>query len=177
MGSYERAEMLRRSFLPSEVRVLFIGESPPAGGTFFYARDSGLFRATRDAFYDAIPELRGGDFLRQFAALGCYLEDLCHEPVNHLNALERVNARRAGEPRLAKTLRDLRPRVVVILVKAIAPNVTRAVTAAGCSDVERHVVTYPSRWHRHRVAYRQELCTLLREFAGRRILCANQRDE
>lgn len=33
--SSEDVERLRRSFMPLRVRVLFIGESPPAGGTFF----------------------------------------------------------------------------------------------------------------------------------------------
>ncbi len=170
MGSYGDAEALRRSFLPPQVRVLFAGESPPAGGTFFYAGDSGLYRATRDAFYDAMPELRGGKFLQQFSQLGCYLDDLCHEPVNHLNAAERLNERRAGEIRFAQTLRDLQPRVIVILLKAIAPNISRAATAAGLADVEQHVVTYPSRWHRHRVAFCQELRALVRDFTRRGVL-------
>lgn len=170
MGSYEDAEALRRSFLPREVRVLFVGESPPAGGTFFYAADSGLYRATRDAFNEALPELRGGDFLQQFSALGCYLDDLCHEPVNHLNATERLNSRRRGESVFAQTLRDLRPRVVVILLKAIAPNISRAAKLAGCGEIERHVLTYPSRWHRHRIAYRNELSALVRDFVRRDVL-------
>jgi hypothetical protein len=79
MASYEPLEHLRLYYRPPEVRVLFVGESPPAGGTFFYAADSGLYRATRDAFYEAIPEARSGKFLERFAAYGCYLEDLCQE--------------------------------------------------------------------------------------------------
>ncbi|MGZ3552580.1 MAG: hypothetical protein ACXWNK_10860, partial [Vulcanimicrobiaceae bacterium] len=48
-------------------------------------------------------------------------------------------------------------------------NVSRAAAAAGCAEVERDELTYPSRWHRHRVAYRKELTALLRELARRRI--------
>jgi hypothetical protein len=163
-------EALRRRYLPARVRVLFVGESPPAGGRFFYAADSGLYRAVRDAF-DAVLPGRGDDhFLARFAALGCYLEDLCVEPVNHLvdraGSGPRAAARRDGEPHLARTFAELRPLVVVVLLKAIAPNVARAARLAGIDDVERHVVTYPGRWHRQRLAFRSELVPLLGHLFG-----------
>ena len=177
----EGREELRRSFRPAEVRVLFVGESPPASGSFFYAADSELYRATRDAFQAAVPGCcEPSSFLRCFAALGCYLEDLCLEPVNHLTDHrngswgKRLQARRDGEPRLAVTLAALRPEVVVALLKGIAPNVARAAKLAGCADVECHTVTYPSRWHRHRLAYRQELTTLVSELARRGVLADQQ---
>jgi hypothetical protein len=177
-GAVENArEALRRSFRPALVRVLFVGESPPAGGTFFYAADSGLYRATRDAFEAALPGRFPADrFLECFAQLGCYLEDLSHEPVNQLTARsdgsvqKRITARRDGEARLAKVLAALRPRAIVVLLKAIAPNVARAATQALCSETERYVLTYPSRWHRHRVVYRSELAALVRDLVRRGIL-------
>ena len=43
-------ERLRRQYRPEHIRLLFIGESPPASGRFFYRRDSGLYRAIRDTF-------------------------------------------------------------------------------------------------------------------------------
>jgi hypothetical protein len=163
-------EELRHSYLPAGVRVLFIGESPPAAGTFFYAEDSELYRATRDAFYEVFPGLHfAASFLRGFAALGCYLEDLCHDPVNHLNAQERRSARRGCEDGLATTLSALQVRAIVVLLRSIIPNVARAATAAHC-DAEQHVVTYPSRWHRHRLAYRRELTAILRDLVRRGVL-------
>jgi hypothetical protein len=170
-------EQLRRSFRPADVRVFFVGESPPAAGTFFYAADSGLYRATRDAFKAALPSCHGSNsFLTRFAAFGCYLDDLCHEPVNHLTDRrdgswkKRVKARRDGEPRLAQTLAELQPQVVVILLKGIAKNVARAAGLAGYAEVERYTLTYPSRWHLHRLAYRRELTALVRDLARRGIL-------
>jgi hypothetical protein len=172
-----RREQLRRSFRPAEVRVLFVGESPPAGGTFFYSADSGLYRATRDAFEAALPTCRGLDsFLCCFAAFGCYLDDLCHEPVNHLtdrgdgSRQIRTKARRDGERCLAQTLAELRPLVIVALLKGIATNVSRAASLAGCAGVERYTLTYPSRWHHHRAAYGRELTALVRDLAARGIL-------
>jgi hypothetical protein len=169
-------EELRSSFRPRSVRILFVGESPPAAGSFFYACDSELYRATRDAFHAALPQSRDADFLTYFAASGCYLEDLAHEPINHLidrsdgSLQKRLQARRAGEPRLARTIAELRPKVIVVLLKGIAANVERAAAAADCANVDRHILTYPSRWHRHRVAYRQELTHLLRSFVQRGML-------
>jgi hypothetical protein len=170
-------EQLRRSFRPADVRVFFVGESPPAAGTFFYAADSGLYRATRDAFQAALPSCHGSDsFLTCFAAFGCYLDDLCHEPVNHLTDRrdgswqKRLKARRGGEPRLAQTLAELQPQVVIIVLKGIAKNVARAARLAGYAEVERYTLTYPSRWHLHRLAYRRELTALVRDLARRGIL-------
>lgn len=37
-----RREILRRAWRPVEVQLLFVGESPPFSGRFFYQRDSGL---------------------------------------------------------------------------------------------------------------------------------------
>jgi hypothetical protein len=77
-------EPLRLDFLPDDVRLLFLGESPPAGGTFFYLANSKLCEATKEAFRSALPDqVRGPNFLVRFAELGCYLDDLCLEPVNH----------------------------------------------------------------------------------------------
>jgi hypothetical protein len=174
---HDDREFLRRSFLPQHVRVLFVGESPPAGGSFFYAGNSGLFRATRDAFYHAIDRCSKFDsFLDCFASLGCYLEDLVHEPINQFagrnagDRAQRLKARRDGEMRFAQTLVELQPLVIVVLLKAIENNVERAVAVAGCANVERHVLTYPSRWHRHRLTYHDELTNLLRQFVRRGVL-------
>ena len=170
-------EQLRESFRPETVRVLFVGESPPAAGTFFYAADSELYRSTREAFADAFPNWNDGEtFLERFSRSGCYLDDLCHEPVNQYDARDResrrmrLQARRDNEARLAVTIAGSRPLVVIVLLKAIARNVARALAAANCSDIETFVVTYPSRWHLHRVAYRRELATILRDLADRGVL-------
>ena len=42
-------EELRRKYRPGRVRLLFIGESPPASGRFFYRRNSGLYLAEHPA--------------------------------------------------------------------------------------------------------------------------------
>lgn len=77
--------------------MLFIGESPTAGGTFFYAANSNLYRATNDAFQQGVPALLTGDFLDDFTALGCLLDDLCLTPVNQLRGSPDLEQQREDE--------------------------------------------------------------------------------
>ena len=86
--SSEVIESLRHLHKPAQIRWLFVGESPPAGGTFFYRADSNLFRYTRQAFSAAyeIDFNNGAEFLTFFQPQGCYLIDLCEEPINHIKA-------------------------------------------------------------------------------------------
>jgi hypothetical protein len=59
-------ERLRRRYLPDQVRMLFIGEAPPASGRFFYQADSGLYRAIRRTFVRVFPTIGKEDFKEDF---------------------------------------------------------------------------------------------------------------
>lgn len=154
-------ERLRARYRPERVRILFVGEAPPASGRFFYQADSGLYRAIKDTFLVAFPHLRKGNFLDSFRSLGCYLVDLCGRPVDRMNMRSRQRVCLAGEVELARTIRQLRPEIIVVVVRSIGTNVQRA---------ERHVswsgahleLPYPGRWHHHRTAFRRKLTRVLR---------------
>lgn len=154
-------ERLRRSFRPRKVRILFVGESPPASGRFFYHVDSGLFRAIREAFVKAFPDLREADFLKSFRNLGCYLVDLCERPVDHLPPNARRKLCRASEPRLTKSIRTLRPAIIIVVIRSIARNVKRSEHQARWSG-QHFELPYPGRWIRHRTAFIRQLVRLLR---------------
>lgn len=100
-------ECLRRRYRPVPVRLLFVGEAPPASGRFFYCANSGLYRTIRDTFVTAFPALGGRDFLASFRALGCYLVDLCATPVDRLTSELRAKTCANAEARLSSTLEDL----------------------------------------------------------------------
>jgi hypothetical protein len=142
-------ERLRRRFRPERVEWLFVGESPPASGRFFYRGDSGLYRAVRDAFQVADPEISDVTFLARFQRSGCYLIDLCHEPVDKLDPALRRAACRNGEPSLSRTIARLRPPVIVTVVRSIEENVRAAACSAGWRGRFVHL-PYPGRWSRHR---------------------------
>ncbi len=143
------------------MRILFIGEGPPASGRFFYRADSGLYRATRDAFDAAFPAARQAPFLEDFRARGAFLVDLCPEPVDRLAPAARRRARRRSEPRLARIVRAVRPEAVVVLARSIAPNVRRALGQARWSGPLLEL-SYPGRWKRHRLAFLRDLTPWLR---------------
>jgi hypothetical protein len=119
--AHKSLEDLRQSYRPDRIRVLFIGESPPAGGTFFYKVDSNLARYTQQAFSQAFERQfdSGEAFLRFFKALGCYLDDLCLTPLNRLDRRERKRHRTAGVDLLAERIRTASPQVVVSVMRAL----------------------------------------------------------
>jgi hypothetical protein len=158
-------ERLRRSYRPECVQVLFIGEAPPASGRFFYRADSGLYRAFRDAFAMGLPWKHDSDFLESFRGFGCYLIDLCGKPVDHLNRRQRRDACADGETRLSRMLKQLRPPIVVTVVRSIVPNVRGSIQRAGWEG-QFLELPYPGRWVHHRVVFQKQLLPVLQKLKG-----------
>ena len=156
-------ERLRNRYRPARVRMLFVGEAPPASGRFFYQADSGLYRAIKDTFAKAFPSsVSDKDFLKLFQELGCYLVDLCGRPVDRLSKDARRKACARGEVRLATALRRLRPEVVISVVQSIAANVKHSQQKANWSGVTI-ALPYPGRWEHHRLTFLRALVPVLRK--------------
>jgi hypothetical protein len=165
----ERFERLRESYRPSPVRALFIGESRPANGSFFYAGNSRLSRYTQQAFsavYGSISD--PGSFLDFFRDSGCYLIDACKEPVNNLPGPERAAARTAGEDGLASAIAELQPKAIIVVMKAIKQLVTRAVSRANLELPLIRVLPFPAQNHERE--YVSELVLVLRELKAAGLL-------
>jgi hypothetical protein len=138
------------------VRILFIGESPPASGRFFYNRDSGLYRAIRDLFSAADPSITDENFLSIFQASGCYLIDACSSPVDDMDRNSRRAACVSAEPLLARKINQLQPETIVSLVRSISGNIERAILRAQWHGPLLDV-PYPGRWVQHRKTFTAEL--------------------
>jgi hypothetical protein len=149
-------ESLRAAYRPQKVRMLLIGESPPASGRFFYNRDSGLYRALRDTFRLVDPSLADQNFLAVFQRTGCYLVDACHQPADRMETGARRAACSAGESLLSRDIQSLRPEIIVTLLRSIAANVRRAATHAGWTGTMIEV-PYPGRWIQHRKLFHESL--------------------
>ena len=161
------AERLRRKYRPARVRLLFVGEAPPASGRFFYRQDSGLYRAIRDAFRLVDSSIADHTFLEIFQRSGCYLIDMCAAPVDHLDAASRRAACLAGEPAFTRTLRRLEPDAMVTLVRSIRDNVLRAAARARWRGPILDL-PYPGRWVSHRKVFLECLAPRLEQlFAAR----------
>jgi hypothetical protein len=139
-------EAVRARFKPEPIRVLLVGESPPAGGTFFYNANSNLYRYTEEAFAAVFGRQfgPGEGFLEFFVELGCYLDDLCAVAVNHLDKGERELQRTAGIASLSARLRAASPQAVVAVMKAIEPHVQQAIDQAGLSQIPVFALPFPA---------------------------------
>lgn len=156
-----RTEQLRWRYRPEVVTVLFVGESAPAGGTFFYDDDnpSKLRIRTERLMREELDDRIGDDFLRSFQRLGFFLDDLCLEPINHLSAVDKRRECRRWEPDLAKRLAAAAPRLVVGIGTTRRRNLERArVASAITAPVE--VMTFPN-WPDQIERYEAELVALL----------------
>jgi hypothetical protein len=118
-------EELRSSFRPRRITTLFVGESAPQSGRFFYSGNSSLFYAMQRAF--------GGraTFLADFKGSGFYLDDLVRLPINKLVQRERTAHRWDSVSSLADRLMEYKPDAIVIVMRAIKPMVLEAMRRAG----------------------------------------------
>jgi len=154
-------EFIRRSYRPVRIRLLLVGESPPASGDFFYTGGN-MTAFTETAFSRATgrdyssPE----EFLKAFKRSGCYLEDLCRKPINKQSRSERKRAHGASIIPLAARLRQLNPDAVVIVMRAIALPVKTAVTTAGLS-CPVYVLPFPGNGHQN--TYIKQLVPLIKQ--------------
>lgn len=155
---------LQSAYEPTALRVLFVGESPPASGKYFYACNSMLYFAMRDVFVQTLGRRTNGGFLDFFQELGCYLTDLSDEPLNQLSlgSPERVAARRGGVATLADLIRTRRPVALVGVLLDIEPEVRDAVDASGESPAV-HFLPFP--YGPERTRFILQLSALLNQFS------------
>lgn len=161
MFNLRQRERLRRTYRPERVRFLFIAESPPASGRFFYRGDSGLYRAMREAFQAVDPSITDATFLRTFQSSGHYLVDLCSEPVDRLDAKSRRAECRGAEESLSKAIVQLRPAVIASVVRSIERNVLTAVSGTNWCGTMIHL-PYPGRWLHNKNAFLNKLTPVIR---------------
>jgi len=137
----DQLEQLRQSFRPPSIITLFVGESPPAGDSFFYKERGLLYRSMREAFGNI------EDFLAWFKASGFFLDDLVLDPINRIkDKKERDTRRHQGIVPLAKRISAYRPQAIVVLMCAIKDMVREAKTKSGV-DAPLYVTPFPRPEH------------------------------
>jgi hypothetical protein len=137
-------EELRASYRPSRVKLLLVGESRPAGGTFFYRADSRLFFAVRDAFERAHGPMAAGEaFLAEFQKRGAWLYDLAASPVNRQRGRPRAAAVAKRVWELAQVLEESPGAQVVAIKRDLEAPVRRAMEMAGESADRLCVLPFP----------------------------------
>lgn len=165
-------EELRCSYRPDDINVLFVGESPPAGNTFFYRANSNLLHYTQKAFSEAFAKVfaSGEDFLNFFEEVGCYVEDLCLSPVNHMNKVERKRHRVKNIEPLAIRIRTISPKAIVIVMRAIEDSVRQAVQQSHLNSVQVYSLPFPAFSSKNKQCYMTELVEVLHKLLKANIL-------
>jgi len=152
-------EKLRSSYRPRHITTLFVGESPPHSGAFFYKDDSQLCHEMKKAFGDS------ASFLSEFQVNGFFLDDLVLYPINHMEGAERNEHRWKGVPSLAQRMKNYQPSTVIALMCAIKPMVIEAICKAGLSHVQLYVTPFPS--HGNQKRFRAKMAEVMPKILNR----------
>ncbi|KJS29363.1 MAG: hypothetical protein VR64_21340 [Desulfatitalea sp. BRH_c12] len=157
-----KVELTRMQYRPSILRILFVGESAPAKGSFFYDGGCNFTRHTRSAF----EIVRGrsfasdGEFLSVFRDRGCWLDDISHTPIDLLNRRERKEAIQKSIPNFAGRLTEASPEVVIVMLRRIKEQVSAAVQASG---IQARIEYLPFPGFGHQRKFIELLVPVLRE--------------
>jgi hypothetical protein len=122
-------EKARTDHRPGRITTLFVAESAPIGGTFFYYGNGHLGRHLQRSIEEVVAG--DGDFLERFKSYGWYLDDLVLAPVNHLTPRERRAAHLGATHDLERRIAEYRPLAIVCLLKSISACVRAAASGAG----------------------------------------------
>ena len=154
-------ESIRKEFLPDQVKLLLVGESPPTCGGFFYVK-SNMTAFTARAFEIAHNRPVTGDdqqaFLEYFKRCGCYLDDICHVPIDGFDPEVREHLLAKSVVGFAERLLDLRPAAVAVVLKKIETH-TRIALAIAKLDLPVYVLPFPG--HGHQNKYSEELSKIV----------------
>jgi len=158
-NGYARA---RNKYRPTKVNVLFIAESPPSSGGYFYAEKTigkdHLFRETMKALklwpVDR-PMRKGCDkrpMLKQFRSLGFFLIDTCELPVDKMSPRRRRLSTIQGASTLPNRVKELDPGRILIVKKTVFNPARHALSIAGFEDriPSKRSLPFPSHGNQRR---------------------------
>jgi hypothetical protein len=159
---------LRTKYQPSCFELVFVLESPPASGKYFYDPDGKITEPLFAAMMKVIKEnpTTKKEALTAFAEKGLFIIDATYEPVNHIkNENERDKAILAGLPELIVDLKNTLPndRTPLILIKANICRLLRDRLQALDFNVinDDEIIPFPS--HNHQSEFHQRLLNLFRK--------------
>jgi hypothetical protein len=161
----------RNKYKPGKVKVLFIAESPPSSGGYFYSwkaigKDH-LFRETMKALqiWPIDRPLRKGcdkrPMLNEFRKVGFFLIDTCDFPVDKLYSRQRRLSTTQGASTLPGRVKSLDPDRILIVKKTVFKPATQALSDAGFGDRILNPKPLPFPSHGNQRKYRRMLRRLL----------------
>ncbi len=175
LGKKMSTEEIRKLYLPSNVRILLMAESPPSSGDFFYEK-SEMTRYTMAAFEKAfgLKFKSIKHFLEYFKDCGCYLDDLTETPVNNLPCTEREQLLKSCIPHLSRRIKQMQPTVIVTVLKRIETHVREAINQSGIST-KAYTLPFPGNGHQNR--YIVMLAEILQQHLSGKNRCSELCDD
>ena len=90
---------------------------------------------------------------------GCFLDDLCHIPVNKLSNTEKKKHCKQTVPLLASRIKGYQPDGIIIMLLKIVAYVKDAISISKLPDIDYWAVPYGGYGNQNR--YREELSLIL----------------
>ena len=171
MKGVEEIEELRKDWNPQNVRVrikvLFVGESPPKSGRFFYDRNTALYYATFCAF-SRVFGVSEPEFLEFFQKSGCYLYDVLKVPGQKITDVDKSTLNQAKED-LKDFIRNTRPDVVIVIHRGVYRRIEEILSQLRKEGIIKsfHSLPFPTRYFNE---YVEGLCNVLNELIEQGIL-------
>jgi len=141
---------MRDKYLLPVLKAVFVLESPPASGRYFYNEEGRVSKPLFSAMMNLLDLKTSNkeEGLSQFAKAGYFLVDATYTPVNHLTDLERDALILQGFEELAADLKKLAEisMIELILVKANVCRLLELRLTARGFDVRNNgtVIPFPS---------------------------------
>ena len=141
------------------IRILWIAESPPASGGYFYFEEASstnfLFVETMRAlnWWRVDQVMKEGydkkSLLMRFQKAGYFLVDLVQRPINNVPDSVRDAAIQAGISRLALELKSLDPRNIIVVKAPLYGLLLNALRGTPYSDrlLNRGPIPFPNNGH------------------------------
>ncbi|MDD3231821.1 MAG: hypothetical protein PHO06_00500 [Clostridia bacterium] len=147
----------REKYKPLKIKVLFVGESRPVGNTFFYNENSRLYHHTKNAFEKANVNFS----LKNFESLGCWLYDVCDEPVDNKTTSERKRLIKKGLPKLKENIEKLKPEYIIVVKKSDMKKIVFDNICNGIykKDINAFNLSFPACGHQNE--YENELYDII----------------
>src|SRR2546428_11085123 len=169
----ENFRAARDQYRPSKVKSLWIAESPPTSGSYFYfqkttGRDH-LFRETMRAiglWPDKEIMKKGVDkqpLLEKFRSKGFFLIDTCSYPVDKLPDRERRRAILDGTSGLEQLVSELNPNGIIIVKSNIYEAVKHVLESRGFAGRILNQKPLPFPWHGRQQSYRIKINHIMRK--------------
>jgi hypothetical protein len=171
--SVESFRAARDTYRPNKVELLWIAESPPTSGSYFYfPKTTGkdhLFRETMRAvgIWPLKEVMKKGldkrPLLQSFRSKGFFLIDTCAHPVDKLKDKERKHAILEGTSGVVELVSELNPNGIIIVKSNIYDPVKHALESSGFAGkiLNQKPLPFPS--HGRQQSYRQKINDILRK--------------